>query len=332
MKLTENEKIQKIIDVNEISTVSNDSLAAVECSQSIAAINFQSEKRPKVKKPYIPTKDLWYQTYSLDESYAYRNHNNSKKSEKQEPPSIGEISAIESVCHVQGSHGLDTRPKVFDKSKKVWTGSCVSCIPKGPNDKIDPNFQLRAVNGAAIPTFGVEEFCIQIGRKQYSITAVKTDISQTILGWDFFRKYSLGFDWNEYGDLFLTDKKAKIRSLLKHERLPSESAPRIEILESYQEPIIQAPTPESVYFETNCMKNLCASADISSITIHPDQSDPMCDNLPLDPAIDPEANDSEKVNLEALKSISPNYAELIKKYPSILKATFKTEPAKGALI
>ena len=120
----------------------------------------------------------------------------------------GEISAIDAVNHRQGSYGLDIRPKVFDNKTKSYvlldTGSCVSCTSKKPGDVVDPNLRLRSVNGGVIPTFGTEEISIRLGRKEYKIDAVKIDIPQQILGWDFFKKYSLGFEWGRYGDLFIT--------------------------------------------------------------------------------------------------------------------------------
>ena len=123
----------------------------------------------------------------------------------------GEISAIDAVGHKQGSYGLDVRPKLFDNKEKAWTlldsGSCVSCVPKKPGDLLDPKLKLRSVNGGVIQTFGTENISIRIGRKTYDIQAVKVDIPQRILGWDFFRKHSLGFEWGQFGDLFITDRK-----------------------------------------------------------------------------------------------------------------------------
>ena len=88
---------------------------------------------------------------------------------------VGEIAAISALNHKPGSYGLDIRPKVYDSKEKAWvlldSGSCVSCIPKKPGDKIDPSFKLKAVNGGSIPTFGSEEISIRIGRKEYSIQA-----------------------------------------------------------------------------------------------------------------------------------------------------------------
>ena len=62
----------------------------------------------------------------------------------------GEISAIHSVNHTQGSYGLDSRPKIYDKAAKTWilcdTGSCI-CIPKEPGDELDSKLSLKPVNG-----------------------------------------------------------------------------------------------------------------------------------------------------------------------------------------
>ena len=50
----------------------------------------------------------------------------------------GEISAAQSINHKQGSYGMDTRPKVLNKSSNEWTlldtGSVVSCLPRQSTD------------------------------------------------------------------------------------------------------------------------------------------------------------------------------------------------------
>ena len=246
--------------------------------------------------------------------------------------SEGEVSAIEAIRHNPGSYGLDIRPKVYDNKSKSWTlldsGSCVSTTPKQPGDVIDPNFKLRAVNGGSIATFGTEVITIRIGRKQYDIEAVKVDIPQKILGWDFFKKHSLGFEWGRYGDLFLTDKKAKIKSILKCFRLPTNSVQSVEV-DWYEEPLIQTPSSQQTYFEVNCMKSLgqadITMADINAMSIAPDQSSPLCDDLPLETDEDPDMG--EQNNLKALESVPEQYRNLIQKYPEMLKTKFKKEPA-----
>ena len=208
----------------------------------------------------------------------------------------GEISAIHSVNHTQGSYGLDSRPKIYDKAAKTWilcdTGSCI-CIPKEPGDELDSKLSLKPVNGGVIKTFGSKEISIQIGRKAYSIKAVKTEIPQTILGWDLFRKFSLGLEWNDYRDLFITEKKAGIKSLLKHLAIPSEEVPRIEeVVNSTYAMSPYTITLEAIYFQTECMKQLAeeASLEVSAIS-ELEQFSQVCeDNLSI--ASDPEFSEN----------------------------------------
>ena len=247
---------------------------------------------------------------------------------------VGEIAAISALNHKPGSYGLDIRPKVYDSKEKAWvlldSGSCVSCIPKKPGDKIDPSFKLKAVNGGSIPTFGSEEISIRIGRKEYSIQAVKVDIPQRILGWDFFRKHSLGFDWNDFGDLLLIDKKNGISSTLKCFKIPSESVQSVEYEEVYSEPHITTPSSAQVYFETNCMKALDASSEtfVHAMSIASEESGPVCDNLPLSKT-DPDADHDEKENLKLLEKLPEKYKKLIQEFPAILKNSFRQNPAEG---
>ena len=167
----------------------------------------------------------------------------------------GEIAAIDAIRYKPGSYGLDIRPKVFDSISKQWTlldsGSCVSCIPKTDSDKIDPNFRLRSVNGSTISTFGSETISIRINRKTYDIEAVKVDIPQRILGWDFFKKHRLGFEWGQYGDLFLTDQKANIRSLLKCFKVQSKEVESVEFEDKYEEPVFPAKSNQSVHGDSS---------------------------------------------------------------------------------
>ena len=172
---------------NEIETESHTPvIAAIEQCRKIAARRF-------LPKPLV--RDKWRQSYTVPESYA-------RNTEMKPPTKYNIGDTIASIEAVQSSElSTDLRPKFFDNVTKTWTlldsGSCVSCVPKDPDDKIDPAFKLRAVNGQSIPTFGTKVISIRIGRKQYEIEAIKTDISQQILGWDLFTKYKLGFEWHD---------------------------------------------------------------------------------------------------------------------------------------
>ena len=223
-----------------------------------------------------------------------------------------EISAIEAINYRQGSYGLDTRPKVFDKLSNNWTlldsGSCLTCTPKEPQDKLDPKLKLRAVNGTSIATYGTRKVNLKMGRKMYSIDAIIADVPQLIFGWDLFKKYSLGFEWNEWGDLLLTDKKSKIQSVLKHVTVPHLSVPRVASMYSQS---------EQSYFETQCMKQ------VDALSIQEEDESPFfVDNLPL-----PSEQESEydKINHEELQKLEPKYADIVRKY-DILKTRFDANP------
>ena len=61
-----------------------------------------------------------------------------------------EVHALEAVAWVKGSQNVNCRPKLYDESTKTWklfdTGSAVTVVKKGPEDKIDES-SLKAVNG-----------------------------------------------------------------------------------------------------------------------------------------------------------------------------------------
>ena len=311
-----------MLDSNELIDESSPVIAAVgQCQQ--AAVYNKNE-----------TRDKWLQSYVMSEAYdKYEDIFNVSRASRQSVPSFahsqskgtiikeGEITAIESIAHKQGQFGLDSRPKVFDKSSKQWvlldSGSVLTCTPKQPGDKIDHSFKLRAVNGGVIPTYGCEKVTLQINRKTYDILAVKADVPHKIFGWDLFKKYHLGFEWNETGDLFITDKKAQIKSLLKHVAVPAGSIPRIEnVVESVESEYDS--TPKSNYFQHCCM--LSAGNKVSLTEI--EQFSQVCeDNLPI--PNDPVVTENLAKNLEALEQLSPTYQSLIKNFPGILEAKFK---------
>ena len=200
------------MDVNEIKTKSSPLF--------ISAIEHQNNV--KTKKPQIAhsTRNEWYQEYSVGDKFQDRNvtphesmpwrsetswrskPSRSETSWRSKPlrteasmPGI-QIAAIEAVS--QGWLEEDVRPKIYDNVTKTWTlcdsGSVVTCIPRKPGDTIDNNIKLRYVNGGSIPTFGSEELVIRLGRKSYKIQAIKADIPQRILGWDFFKKFKLNLE------------------------------------------------------------------------------------------------------------------------------------------
>ena len=323
----ETENISKIVDVNEIKLeTSVPIIAAVEqCHSNKSAITSQSHSRTN-----------WNESFSVPQSYCtWDRLECSGKPGPIQYQTGDTVASIEAVNNPQLQ--IDTRPKVFDNITKSWTlldsGSCVSCTPKDPEDKVDKAVKLKAVNGQAIPTFGTKLIQVRIGRKQYEIEAIKTDIPQQILGWDFFKKNKLGFEWDS-GELFITDKKAQSKTLLKFIKIDSGPSKRIESVDVYEEPAFEYNDPRNVFFETECMRNVDKETNaeatfaghINAMSIHPDQPSPIAEDIPLDIAVDPDADESYKVNLQALDKLEEPYKSLIKKY-EILKADFKTEPA-----
>ena len=131
-----------------------------------------------------------------------------------------EVSALEAVSWVQGSK-LDCRPKVFDGNSKSWklcdSGSMVTVVKKTDNDKIDKSKYLQAVNGSAIKCYGSKEIEVRLGRKTYTVKAIIADVTQDILGWDFLGKNKLNWEWSDFGDLFLVDRKANTKTEVKFE-------------------------------------------------------------------------------------------------------------------
>ena len=142
------------------------------------------------------------------------------------PDIVGEeVAALAAVAWTKGSRGVDCRPKVYDSVSKSWklcdTGSMVTAVKKGPHDKLDETRYLQAVNGSKIQCYGKKEIEVRLGRKTYTIEAIVADVSQDILGWDFLQKYKLNWEWSQFGDLYLVDKKAKSRNLVKFHALPA---------------------------------------------------------------------------------------------------------------
>merc|ERR1712015_28092 len=125
------------------------------------------------------------------------------------------------------NENLDIRPRLVDSSsgeaRLLDSGAQLSAAKKRPEDTLDNSINLVAVNGSRIPTYGSRELTIKIGRKTYRIPAVICDVKQDILGFDFVTKYKLGLEWDDFDqtELFLVDKKAKIKSPVKIVTVPT---------------------------------------------------------------------------------------------------------------
>ena len=209
-------------------------------------------------------------------------------------PVVGEeVPAVSAVAWVQGARGLDTRPKLFDGVTNSWkmcdTGSMVTVVKNSPHDKVDETKILEAVNGSAIKVYGQKEIEVRLGRKSYKIDAIIADVEQDILGWDFIQKYKLNFEWNDFGDLVLRDRKANTRTTLKCVTVPLNSNRYSAV---YSVKADQNFFPEVEAFEVAAMK---------SLTVEQPQ-------------------DSEKIN--------PKYMKLIQEFPGVTEPNFKDLSSK----
>ena len=93
----------------------------------------------------------------------------------------------------------DMRPHLYDKVTKQYllldSGAQVTAYPPDPGDTVDPTISLKAVNGSKLRCYGYKEVNVQINRKTYRINAIKTDVPNPILGWNFQRKHRLDVTW-----------------------------------------------------------------------------------------------------------------------------------------
>ena len=141
------------------------------------------------------------------------------------PPAV--MPSVAAAQWTPGFKGLDTRPRLHDNlSKKfclVDSGSAITAVAAGPNDTVNPHLSLVAANGTLIECCGYKEIEIKMGRKSYTIRAAIAKIEETILGWDFIKKYRLSFYWDNFGECYLFDRRAGIKKWLQFVAIPHQS-------------------------------------------------------------------------------------------------------------
>ena len=219
-----------------------------------------------------------------------------------------EISALEAINWIKGQFGqVDFRPKLFDNITKTYTlcdtGAMLSCVPKQPGDVVDPTTTLKTADGKPMKTYGSKELNIRLGRKNYSIKAVVTDVTQRILGMDFFQKYKLGFEWIS-GDLYVVDRKANISKQIKFVTIEENSLP------TAQAHLAKVKSDQNaIQFEIDCVKKLASS------------------NLEESQEIFPELK-ANKMDDILLEKVPVKFQNLIKKL-DILVPNYKIEPKHG---
>ena len=222
-------------------------------------------------------------------------------SSKREDSSF--LSAVEAVRLQHSEEGLDIRPYLFDSNTKqhiLWdSGSQVTAWPPEPGDKVDPKLTLRAVNGSKLKCYGFREVEIRVNRKTYGIRAIKTDVQNPVLGFNFTRKHRLDTRWTEWGDVVMYDPKAKVQSILKYKALEPGQVHKLSVISSPQE-------------EVKPSHQLAAEiAAVEALGVEDDNYVVVndLDKLPDGP-----------------------YKELLREFPDLLKMSFEGEDPKHGVI
>ena len=128
------------------------------------------------------------------------------------------VPAVEALHWSVDQKNCDVRPRLTDKSTGIQrlldSGSQISTTSRLPGDVEDNSCNLIAVNGSRIKTYGSRDIVFKINRKTYRMPAIVCDVNQDILGMDFFHKYKMGLEWDDFdqSELYLTDKRANIKS------------------------------------------------------------------------------------------------------------------------
>ena len=238
------------------------------------------------------------------------------------------LRAVDAVDWSVGQRNCDIRPRLLDKStgtnRLVDSGSQITVTRKKPSDILDPSFKLVAVNGTKIPTYGIREISVKIGRKAYSMPAIVCDIQQDILGMDFLTKYRLNFEWDGFdqSELYLVDRKADIKDLLQIVTVPTDTL-RVSYLDSSSQS--RAPPPPEQGRQAGA-----AEADPEwALNVPKADYDTIAFEVACMKKLDATVNKKKSIQ-EQLKLHSEEYQNLIKAYPKLLEPSFsKGEPTHG---
>ena len=206
------------------------------------------------------------------------------------------LPAFQAMGWDPGQQGVDLRPHLWDPKADrfmlVDSGSQCCAWPPDPGDKVDPTITLKAVNGTRLKSYGIKEVDIKLGRKTYKMKVIKADVDKPIIGWNFIRRYKLDMAWNQWGDVCLVDKKAKIQTVLHYKSIPYQEARSTASL--------RVMTNNSMCDESSPLQTIFEVASMQALT----------ENNYLDSGLKDVKN-----NLEEMRD-SP-YKELVKRYPGI---------------
>ena len=159
---------------------------------------------------------------------------------------------------------------------------------------------LKAANGTKMKCYGQKKVFVRINRKEYEVKAIKTDVKDPILGWDFTETHKLTTDWTEFGDAVLIDKKAKISHVLSYKAISHTQPQRLSTLLQEVSPEVDCESSHQTVFNTACVSA-------------------------LEEELDDVINDLESMPESEFKA-------LLRRFPDLLKLNFKTEDPKNGII
>ena len=224
------------------------------------------------------------------------------------PSNTESLWAAEYAGWRDGFQGKDIRPRIKDSITGEYilvdSGAMVSVFPRSkfPNQPLDSHVSIKAINKTTIPTYGKQKITVRIGRKHYAHEVLVADIDQPVIGWDFCRRYLLSLVWSEFGDLYLWDPKAKIKTLLQ---ITANDRGKWPNMEGYT-----------------------VVDDRKAIELHSIQQDSKSEEFKSFQDWSAKQKQLQNVHI----AIPEKYMALIRKHPGILECDFKASKVKHGVI
>ena len=138
----------------------------------------------------------------------------------------------------------------------VDTGAEVSVLPPSPADrKHQDGFNLLAVNGSGIATFGKRSLTLNLGLcRTFRWVFVIANVHTPILGADFLRHYNLLVDMKQ-SRLVDSITQLRVQGILSHTPSPSPSFPPLQSTNTYTSLIAKYPTVFQPHLSTHTVEH-----------------------------------------------------------------------------
>ena len=229
-----------------------------------------------------------------------------------------------------GFQGKDIRPRLKNGITGEWmlldTGAQITVVPKSmyPKAKLDKYMSIQAVNKTKINTYGTVMIPIRIGRKTFNHEAIIADVSESVIGFDFCKKYRLSTIWTETGDLELWDRQANIHAPLRMCALTHGQWPNLDGFTIKHE-CTQACSCKLVH------------AMISEMPSPGEESSGVIPSGPGATGVIPFKQWSQTHTTAASKQTKPQdpppqYKKLLQKHKGILSCDFKAKAVKHGIV